>query len=124
MANRGFFQRRGDITNLVGRVGQITSALPTGNQENSVSNNFRIEGHESNSSQINQPYGFIGVNQPRSFNVTGGGGGGGSTIYYKMRGFFVSGSVYETYVVTGSPSATPPSGHTLIDVAIVSTWRV
>lgn len=56
--------------------------------------------------------------------IGGGGGGGPSLInYYKMRGYYVAGSTYETYVVTGSPSTTPPSGHTLIDVAIVSEWQ-
>jgi hypothetical protein len=148
MALRGFLQRRGDITDLIGRLGQTTSGLPSGTQENAVLNNIRIDVHnadsftvpvfglialnqprddisDKSSYQINQPYGFIDVNQPRSFNVTGGGGGGGgTTTYYKMRGYFVSGAVYETYVVTGSPSSTPPSGHTLIDVAIVATWQI
>lgn len=145
MALRGFLQRRGDITDLVGRLGQTTSGLPSGNQENSVFNNLRVGGHEGSafiipatpillpsddnfadrsSYQITQPFGFINVNQPRSFNVSGGGGGGGATTYYKMRGYFVSGAVYETYVVTGTPSSTPPSGHTLIDVAIVATWQI
>lgn len=144
MALRGFIQRRGDITDLVGRLGQTTSSLPSGNQENAVLNNFRADGHnggsfiipttigllpiddnqvDRSSYQINQPFGFIGINQPRSFDVEGDGGGG-ITTYYKMRGYYVVGAVYETYVVTGSPSSTPPSGHTLIDVVIVSTWQI
>jgi hypothetical protein len=140
MANRGFFQRRGDITDLVGRTGQSTSALPTGNQENSVLNNLRIDGlntdsfevpvvgiillppsdnlSDRSSYQINQPYGFIGEVQPKAFNVVGG-----TTTYYKMRGYYTIGSVYETYVVIGAPSSTPPSGHVLTDVAIVATWQ-
>lgn len=141
MANRGFFQRRGNTVDLIGRVGQTTSSLNAGTQESAVFNNLRVEGHDGytfrvpvfglvglnmprdavadkSSYQINQPYGFIGVNQPRAFNVSGG-----ATTYYKMRGYYVTGAVYETYTVTGSPSSSPPSGHTLIDVAIVATWQ-
>src|SRR5579885_1602599 len=121
MANRGNFQRRGNTTDLVGRTGQFVTGLPTGNQESSVLDAFRIEGHDGysfqvpvyklitlvqprdavadkSSTQINQPFGFIGVNQPRSFNVNGGG----LTTYYKMRGYYVTGAVYETFVVAGS----------------------
>lgn len=140
MALRGFIQRRGDTTDLIGRTGQTTSGLPGGSQENAVLNNFRSEGHDSESAnvpvfglvilpnddnfadrssyQINQPYGFIGEVQPRAFNIVGG-----TTTYYKMRGYYSVGSVYETYVVTGAPSSTPPSGHVLTDVAIVATWQ-
>jgi hypothetical protein len=142
MAARGFLQRRGNTSDLIGRAGQFTSSLPSGTQESAVFNAFKNEGHDGYavtipifpllglnqprdavgdkfSYQINQPYGFIGVNQPRSFNINGGG----AVTYYKMRGYYVIGAVYETYVVSGSPSSTPPSGHVLIDVAIVSTWQ-
>jgi hypothetical protein len=47
-----------------------------------------------------------------------------STIYYKMRGYYITGAVYEVYVVTGSPSSTPPSGHTLTNVAVIDTWTI
>lgn len=147
MALRGFFQRKGDVTDIIGRLGQATSSLPSGTQDNAVLNNFIADGHDGNSVeissaipmlpsddnfadresyQINQPYGFININQPRSFNVNGGGGGGGGgvTTYYKMRGYYVSGSIYETYVVIDNPSSNPPSGNTLIDVAIVATWQI
>ena len=146
MANRGFFTKKGDTTNLVGRVGQNTSGLPTGNQESAVFQVLSIEDRngtsfavpifglfslnqprdiraDKSSFQINQPYGFIGTNQPYSFNIEGGGGGG-VTTYYKMRGYYVVGAVYETYVVINDPNTPPPSGHTLIDIAIVSTWQV
>jgi hypothetical protein len=141
MALRGFLQKKGDITDLIGRTGQTTSGLPSGSQESAVLNNLRIDGHnpdtftvpvfglvllpfedpaaDRSTYQINQPFGFIGDTLPRSFNISGG-----TTTYYKMRGYYVSGSVYETYVVSGSPSAIPPSGHVLIDVAIVATWEV
>jgi hypothetical protein len=145
MALRGFFQRKGDTTDIIGRLGQTTSSLPSGTQEYAVLNNFRADGHDGSSAeisaaipvlpsddnltdrgsyQINQPFGFIGVNQPISFDVEGGGGGGSVTTYYKMRGYYVVGAVYETYVVANNPNTPPPSGHTLIDIAIVSTWQV
>ena len=49
--------------------------------------------------------------------------GSSLVTYYKMRGYYVAGGVYETYTTIGAPSETPPSGHTLTNVAIVSTWR-
>ena len=63
------------------------------------------------------------LNNPQVPPLTGGGGGG-ITTYFKMRGFYVAGAVYEVFVVTGAPSSTPPSGHTLINVAVVSTWQI
>lgn len=52
--------------------------------------------------------------------------GGGTTVtnYYKMRGYYVAGTVYEVYVVTGAPSSTAPSGHTLTNVTVVATWSI
>lgn len=144
MANRGFFQRRGTTTDLIGRNGQQTTGLPNGTQESSAFNMFKVEGHDGNSYpvpiaspltliqprddiadkssfQINQPFGFINVNQPRTFNISGGSS---VTTYYKMRGYYAIGAVYETYVVSGAPSSNPPSGHTLTDVSIISIWQV
>ena len=46
-----------------------------------------------------------------------------TVTYYKMMGYYVSGSTYETYVVNGVPSPIPPSGHTLVDVIIISSWQ-
>lgn len=43
--------------------------------------------------------------------------------YYKMRGFYAIGSVYETWIVTDVPSVTPPSGHTLNNVSIEAYWQ-
>jgi hypothetical protein len=43
--------------------------------------------------------------------------------YFKMRGFYVTGSVYENWVVNSAPSFTPPSGHTLINIIIAATWQ-
>ena len=144
MVARGFFSKKGTSTDLIARIGQTTNALPSGTQESAIFNQFRDEGRDGysfrvpvfplvglnqprdavgdkRSYQINQPFGFIGVNQPRTFDISGGGG---TVTYYKMRGYYVTGAVYETYVVSGSPSSTPPSGHVLIDVAIVATWQV
>jgi hypothetical protein len=47
----------------------------------------------------------------------------GPTIYYKMRGYYVDGSTYETYILTGTPTGFPPSGHTLTNICIISTWQ-
>lgn len=43
--------------------------------------------------------------------------------YYKMRGFYSIGGVYETWVLTDAPSVTPPSGHVLNNVAIEAFWQ-
>lgn len=42
-------------------------------------------------------------------------------VYYLVRGYYTTGSVYETWVTTDL-NATPPSGHSLIDIAIISQW--
>lgn len=42
--------------------------------------------------------------------------------YYQMRGWYAAGGVYETWVATGAPSMTPPSGHTLTGIVVVATW--
>ena len=47
-----------------------------------------------------------------------------SIKYYKMRGYYVAGLVYETWVSSISPNLTPPSGHSLTDIAIVAIWAV
>lgn len=39
-------------------------------------------------------------------------------VNYKMRGFYVTGQVYESWIVQGRPSNMPPSGHTLINIII------
>ena len=44
--------------------------------------------------------------------------------YYKMRGFYTVGGVYESYVVTGSPSFTVPSGHTLTNIVVAAVWVI
>jgi len=144
MADRGNVSINVVTTPLVSRMG-LTTGLPTGNTESAMDTSFYYESsdnyYEDNivlssssttdvrpvSSSVSKllPIGFIGQNVPTLFNVEGGGGGGPTvTTYYKMRGYYVAGAVYETWVVTGDPSVTPPSGHTLTNVVIVSTWQV
>lgn len=55
-------------------------------------------------------------------NVSGTNYDNALITFYKMRGYYVAGAHYETYVVAGAPSTIPPSGHTLINVAVVATW--
>lgn len=43
--------------------------------------------------------------------------------YFKMRGFYAVGGVYETWIVTGNASLTPPSGHTLTNISITASWQ-
>lgn len=43
--------------------------------------------------------------------------------FYKLRGYYVAGSMFETWV-TKDPDAAPPSGHTLTNISIVDTWVV
>jgi hypothetical protein len=47
-----------------------------------------------------------------------------TNVYYKMRGYYGVGSVYETWVEINAPDTTPPSGHVLSNVVIVSSWSV
>lgn len=44
------------------------------------------------------------------------------TVYYKMQGYYVTGAVYETWVATNAPNTTPPSGHSLINIVVVSVF--
>ena len=44
------------------------------------------------------------------------------TYYFKMRGYYAAGDTYEIYVVADDPFTTPPSGHTLTQLIILSTW--
>jgi hypothetical protein len=51
-----------------------------------------------------------------------------NTIYYKMVGYYVSGAVYEAFVVTGAPSAAsvtnPNTGHALVNTRVAASWIV
>lgn len=85
---------------------------------------------EPNQTSPNVPGGVNGAptldhTHPQRFStlVMPGHLGGGSpslhVTYYKMRGWYATGSVYETWTSVNSPNFTPPSGHTLTDIAIV-----
>ncbi len=62
------------------------------------------------------------------FGTTSISGGGPLTIptariqYYKMIGYYLAGSVFEVWVALNAPSSTPPSGHSLQDITVSSTW--
>jgi hypothetical protein len=46
----------------------------------------------------------------------------GTVIYYRKRGWYASSSTYE-YWNTTDPVSAAPSGHALLDVTIVASWR-
>jgi len=143
---RGNIQLRGTKTLLVARAGQFATGLPpvSGTTESAFPFGMTIEGSDLpsdlpqivapqyiamtrdapadiDSLMINQPYGYIGQTYVQPIEIAGTGGGGGVSYYYKMRGYYVAGAVWETWVNLGSPG-TPPSGHTLQDIVIVSKW--
>jgi hypothetical protein len=53
--------------------------------------------------------------------------GSSTTKYYKMVGYYVTGAVYEEFVVTGAPSAStavnPNTTHTLINCYVSTFWQ-
>lgn len=50
------------------------------------------------------------------------------TRYYKMVGYYSTGAVYETFIITGAPATgtttNPNTGHTLINTFVASFWEV
>ncbi len=52
--------------------------------------------------------------------INNGNGIPATSTYYKMQGWYVAGSVYETWIAINAPNNTPPSGHTLTHIVIVS----
>lgn len=59
----------------------------------------------------------------RYSNLTGTGGLIESvTVYYKMQGYYVAGATYETWVGVNAPNNFPPSGHSLINIVVVSIF--
>lgn len=42
--------------------------------------------------------------------------------YYKMMGYYSIGSVYEIWIALNAPNSTPPSGHSLQNITVTSTW--
>lgn len=50
------------------------------------------------------------------------------TKYYQMVGYYTTGAVYESFVVTGSPATptttNPNTGHTLVNTFVASFWEI
>lgn len=50
------------------------------------------------------------------------------TTYYKMTGYYTTGAVYESFVVTGNPApastTNPNTGHSLINTYVAQTWTI
>jgi hypothetical protein len=46
------------------------------------------------------------------------------TIYYEMQGYRPNTSDFETWVVTGTPSTSNPSGQPIQNVRIISSWVI
>lgn len=74
------------------------------------------------------------VTLPLVYNTAGStlpvptGGGMSLTKYYKMVGYYTTGAVYESFVVTGAPASptttNPNTGHTLVNTFVSSFWEV
>ena len=117
MAERGSVQRREFSSALLSGLGQWSTGLPPdGYGENYGIPEILIQGHDIPSAR-----GALFEPPPLPVQT---GGGGSETLYYKMRGYYVTGSVYETWIATDTPNNTPPSGHTLTGVVVVSVTRV
>lgn len=43
-------------------------------------------------------------------------------LYRKFRGYYTTGSVYETWVTTDFDGTTPPSSHILTNTSLVAMW--
>jgi hypothetical protein len=81
------------------------------------------------SSSNQQPNSVVTDTAGTSLPIPSGGGGGSSlTQYYKMVGYYTTGAVYESFVVTGSPSppttTNPSTGHTLYNTFVSSFWEI
>lgn len=65
----------------------------------------------------------IAMNSTRKVSILFIGTFGVSTTkFFLMQGYYTVGSVFETWVCSGSPSLTVPSGHSLVQVDVASTW--
>lgn len=62
------------------------------------------------------------------FGVTYISGGGPLELptsriqYYKMVGYYAIDAVYEVWIALNAPNSTPPSGHSLQNITVSSTW--
>lgn len=103
----------GQIQSLQTVAGRINTIKPTGVGEAYVEINPVQNSGNTNSEQV--------LSQRTNSLITNVVG---TTVhtYYKMQGYYVAGAVYETWVSTDAPSLTPPSGHSLINIAVVGKW--
>lgn len=103
----------------ISRAGNNISATPSYLEFGS-----QASGNNAFSIPTNPVYKTPGTTLP----VPAGGGGGGLTKYFKMTGYYVTGAVYESFVVTGNPSppttTNPNTGHTLVNTFVSSFWEI
>lgn len=105
-----------------GMVGLVSGITPAGRINNTVYDGYGQQYAEFNTAPENA------VDLAESLVPSGRTSNVGAIIgiveitYYKMQGFFAAGSVYETWVGVGSPNTSPPSGHTLTNIVVVSTF--
>ena len=105
----------GQIQSLQTPAGRVNATKPTGDGEAYVElNPVSLSGTNANEQVLSSRTNSI---------VSGVNPGLIPHTYYKMQGYFVSGTVYETWVSVDAPNFTPPSGHSLINIVIVSIFR-
>ena len=94
-------------------AGRLNSTKPTGVGEAYIEHSIRAPDGVNLNEQ---------VLSTRVSSVITSISGGTIHTYYKMQGYYVAGAAYETWVSIDSPSLTPPSGHSLINIAVVGKW--
>lgn len=105
----------GQIQSLQTVAGRVNAVKPTGVGEAYVEINPVLNSGNNNNEQI--------LSSRTNTIISGVNSGLIPHTYYKMQGYFVSGAVYETWVSVDAPNFTPPSGHSLINIVIVSIFR-
>lgn len=104
----------GQIESLQTIAGRVNTTKPTGVGEAYVEINPVSNSGNNNSEQV--------LSQRTNSTITSVSGLVAHT-YYKMQGYFMSGAVYETWIAIDAPNLTPPSGHSLINIAVVGQFR-
>lgn len=104
------------------------------NQGTTVDVNSQIlsspsNGQEGSYTGTRSYFGSIEFNNLESeFGKTSISGGGPLNIpaariqYYKMMGYYTIGAVFEIWIALNAPNSTPPSGHSLSNITVSSTW--
>lgn len=103
------------------QIGLGSAITPAGRDNNTVPTGQGQTYAEFNTFQSSVDVPDIVVVSGRVANV-GSVTGVVENAFYKMEGFYVAGNTYETWVSVGSPNPNPPSGHTLINIAIVAIF--